>query len=290
MKNIILFFTVTFSILTYSQNVNKYIEKGKQKLDKKDYEGALKEFNKAIELDSTFSESYYYRASVLFDTERFEDVIKDLNKSILLNPNFTQALILRGKCNIKIENKEKACADFSKAKQLGDSIADKYLKEYFCELSIQKGENLILDFPESENWKITYQNFEKDQNIILLRHSNETLENWTEQAGMASSKGITGVNLVEEMEVFYQQQLKISPKAKFTFINKDLTSKHPWIMFSIESIYNEDCNCNESKICYFIQGKQSFYSCFRSIRGEKISNDKLNSLKEFFLKTEIVNQ
>src|SRR5206468_2718494 len=98
---------------------------------------------------------------------------------------------------------------------------------------VQKGENIILDFPESENWKVTYRSSEKGQNIVLLGRSNENLKNWTELAGMSAILGIRGVDLEAEMKDFYNQERKTSTKAKLTYIDKDLTAKFPWIMFTI---------------------------------------------------------
>ena len=288
MKKTILLIALSFSHIVYGQTAIMHLENGKIKQGKKDYEGALKEYNKAIESDSSFSEAYYCRASILFTNQKFTEAINDLDKSIIFNPKYSKAILLRGNCNVKIDNKAKACEDFTAAKQLGDSIADKYIQDYFCEYKAEKGENIVLDFPEKENWRITYKDFKNNQNIFFLGRSNETLDNWTEQAGISSIVGIKNTDLVRAMNDFYTQEKEISPKAKLTFIQKDLTAKYPWIMYSIESIYNKECQCYESKFCYLIQGKQSFYSCFRSVKAKSFSAEQKEGLAKFFKTCEIV--
>lgn len=290
MKRLILLTTLFYSFLTFGQTASEHLEIGRLKQEKRDFKGAMKEFDRAIEIDSSFADAYYSRASILFDNAKFKEAILDLNKSISLNPKITKALILRGLSNVKTDNKELACEDFIKAKQLGDALADNFIQEYFCVSKVQKGENIVLDFPESENWKITYQSSENGQSIYLLGRSNETTNNWTELAGMSAIVGIKGVDLEIEMKELYNQERESSPKAKLTYIDKDLTSKYPWIMFTIESIYNEECKCYESKLCYLTQGQQSFYSCFRLVRGEKLTKNSLDKLKRFFLKTEIITE
>ncbi len=288
MKNIILFFTLSISLAAYGQTATKHFENGKLKQEQKDEAGALKEFNKAIEADATFSEAYYYRAAILFNNKKFTAAISDLDKAIALNSNYTAALLLRGNSHIKTDHKEQACEDFILAKQLGDSLANTYVREYFCEYKAEKGENIVLDFPEKENWRITYQDFADKQNIFLLGRSNETLENWTEQAGICSIIGVKGVDLEGEMNDFYQQEKETSPKAKLTFLEKDLSAKHPWIMYAVESLYNKECKCYESKIYYFVQGEQSFYSCFRSVRGKSFSAEQKERITKFFKTCEVV--
>lgn len=275
-------------MIAYGQTASKHLENGKSKQEQKDEVGALKDFTKAIEADAAFDEAYYCRAAILFNNKKYTEAIRDLDKAILLNPKYTAALLLRGNSFIKTDQKERACEDFMQAKQLGDSLADPSILEYFCEYKPMKGENIVLDFPEQENWHITYQDFSDKQNIFFLGRSNETLENWTEQAGICSFIDIKGVDVVEEMNAFYQQEKERSPKAKLTFIEKDLSAKHPWILYTVESLYNKECKCYESKVCYLIQGEQSFYSCFRSVKGKSLSAEQKARITKFFKTCEIV--
>ncbi len=58
-----------------------------------DYEGAIEDFNKAIELDPEDNYSFYLRAYCYFELGDFESAIDDLNKSIELDQdNFNTEL------------------------------------------------------------------------------------------------------------------------------------------------------------------------------------------------------
>ena len=100
-------------ILSYQ----KYEEANKL-LSKKDYEGAIKLYNEAIELNPNYSESYCNRATAYLELKQYERAIQNYNKAIELNPNFARAYINRGKAYKKLGDKSKAEADFKKYDKL----------------------------------------------------------------------------------------------------------------------------------------------------------------------------
>jgi tetratricopeptide (TPR) repeat protein len=324
MRLLFVLIVLHFSLLTWAQSVPDYVENGRLKQKKRDFRGAIKEYEKAIQIDSAnkiafynkaisesfikdyssalndlnqslkidsnFADAIFRRASILFEKGKYDLSIGDLNKFISLRPKHSKALILRGKSYIKIENKDKACTDFIKAKRLGDTTANKYVQQYFCESKVQQGESLVLDWPIAENWKITYQSSKDNKNVYLLARANETSKNWTESAGMMSVMGVTGVDLPKEMMNMFVNTQGGSTKANFTFIDKDLDANYPWIMFIIETINNKECQCYESQFWYILQGKQAVYSCFRSVRGSTFTAAQKDKFKKFFKTSKILNK
>jgi tetratricopeptide (TPR) repeat protein len=69
---------------------------------KKDFEGALKEFAYAIELDPDHVESYDYRADVFLDLGQFEKAIDEYNRAIRIDPNYAAAYFSRGRAYEKL--------------------------------------------------------------------------------------------------------------------------------------------------------------------------------------------
>src|ERR1700679_3956126 len=53
--------TILCSMSTFGQTALKHLENAKFKQNKNDYNGALKEFDNAIKIDSTFTEAYILR-------------------------------------------------------------------------------------------------------------------------------------------------------------------------------------------------------------------------------------
>lgn len=146
----------------------------------------------------------------------------------------------------------------------------------------------MLHWPENENWKVG-SNQENEQIAMLeLIHSNETLENWTEFGSMMSIKGVKNIPVDKAMNMMYDQTKLNSPKAKLTFIEKDDSAEHPWIIFTIESPRFKDDKKPESQLWYIVQGKQALYTNFRAIKESSIPQDLRDKWIIFFKTGKIV--
>lgn len=141
-----------------------------------------------------------------------------------------------------------------------------------------------------ENWKIG-TNQENEKMVMLeLIHSNETLENWTEIGTMMAIKGVTNFAMDEAMNLMYEQTKKSAPKAKLTFIEKDETVEHPWIIFTIESPSFKADKTPESQLWYIVQGKSSLYTNFRAVKKATVPADLKDKWIKFFKSGKIVNK
>lgn len=89
-----------------------------------EYEMAMRDFDKVIELSPTFVYAYYNRAYVCCMMNNYEAAIADLNKSIELYPNFAEAYYNRGLIYLKTGHTKAGIADISKAGELG--VVDAY--------------------------------------------------------------------------------------------------------------------------------------------------------------------
>lgn len=123
MKKLLIFISILFLTLGAFAQANKtaqdYIESGKTKLEEGKFQEALKDFNKAIELDPNNAEAYLKRTSVksglMFDDT---DILKDCNKALELEPNNPKALVNRGIIKVNLKKEEEAIDDFNKALEL----------------------------------------------------------------------------------------------------------------------------------------------------------------------------
>jgi tetratricopeptide (TPR) repeat protein len=86
----------------------KLIEKAKLELEKRSYDTAIKDCNKAIELDSTFIEAYYYIGIVNNEKEDYTTAIEYFKKAIDLHPNHAKAWNHMGFSNEKLDQFDQA--------------------------------------------------------------------------------------------------------------------------------------------------------------------------------------
>lgn len=75
----------------YSQTAKDYYIKGCDKIDLKDYIGAIADFNKAIELNHEYINAYYNRGSAKGNLQDFRGAIADFNIAIKLNAKLAVA-------------------------------------------------------------------------------------------------------------------------------------------------------------------------------------------------------
>ena len=64
--------------------------------------------------------------------ENYQPALKDLNKAIELNSEDASYYKLRGNIHYQLEDDLKACEDWERAKNMGDSSVNYYLRQY-CE-------------------------------------------------------------------------------------------------------------------------------------------------------------
>lgn len=91
---------------------------GVAKFNKEDYQGALVDYTKAIELDPNFVIAYYNRGRAYYDLVSYDLAIADYFKAIALDPNFAPAYHSRGFAYQQKGDKQIAIEDLKKAAEL----------------------------------------------------------------------------------------------------------------------------------------------------------------------------
>jgi protein O-mannosyl-transferase len=111
-----------------------YLNRGIAYAKENQYDKAIEDISKAIQLDTNYTKAYYnnakayYNRGNLYMNERkFEMALKDFDKSIELNPEYTQAYYNRGNIYADMQDYDKALADYSKAIELNPEGAKAYI-------------------------------------------------------------------------------------------------------------------------------------------------------------------
>lgn len=107
----------------YQQQADAHLVKG-------EYDLALADYSKVIELNPKSANSYLSRGLSYYYKESYNQAISDYNKGIELAPNESMAYFNRGDSYEKLGNTEKAVADYQKAVALNpnNDAAKKALK------------------------------------------------------------------------------------------------------------------------------------------------------------------
>ena len=95
---------------------NFYLQGG-DKLNRKDYQGAIADFTRAIELNPNYIEAYYSRSLGHYRQRDAGSAIADLTQAIELNPKYTQAYVQRGVVQANSRNASASLSDYRSGPQ-----------------------------------------------------------------------------------------------------------------------------------------------------------------------------
>jgi tetratricopeptide (TPR) repeat protein len=102
-------------------NAYKYYESGLEKDACNDFDGAILDYTKAIEIDKKFIDAYRNRASVYCSLGNYEGAIEDYSKIIELNPEDIYAYEDRGLSKYSLKNYIGAIEDFNEIIKLDEN-------------------------------------------------------------------------------------------------------------------------------------------------------------------------
>jgi tetratricopeptide (TPR) repeat protein/uncharacterized membrane protein len=106
--------------------VELYNDRGWEKTAKKDYEAALADYDKALELDPKSSLTYKNRGLLHYHKEEYDAAIADFDKAIEIDPDYIEAYASRGDVYQDEEKLDQSIDNYLKALSLNPN--DKYRK------------------------------------------------------------------------------------------------------------------------------------------------------------------
>ena len=119
MKKILFTLALLVSFNSFGQTSTEYFNRGYDKAEANDYNGAISDYTKAIELDPNYANAYYNRGISKKNLKDYNGAISDFNKSIELNPNYAVVYNNRGIAKYYNKDLKGACEDGKKSASLG---------------------------------------------------------------------------------------------------------------------------------------------------------------------------
>ena len=99
-------------------------------LKARQFQRALDDIVKAIEMNPTDLTYQAEHAVVNLRVGRYEEAIQILNNILKADPKYAEAYRLLGLCQIQLKKTDDACGNFKKAKELGDPNVDELITKY----------------------------------------------------------------------------------------------------------------------------------------------------------------
>ena len=109
-----------------------YSMRGNAKRNLGDFDGAISDQNKALDFDPLYADGYFNRGSAKYKMGDFTSAIEDYTQVIKINPKDSDAFFNRANIKKEIGDMRGACEDWKKGAELGDEDAVKLVQEH-CE-------------------------------------------------------------------------------------------------------------------------------------------------------------
>ena len=94
--------------------------KGRELFLSKDYDSAIEQFNKVIEMDEKYVEAYNMRGNCYLALKKNDEAVKDFSKAIELNPDNRGAYLNRSSAFKAMGKLPQAKSDALKANKMSD--------------------------------------------------------------------------------------------------------------------------------------------------------------------------
>ena len=119
---------------TADQQARQFLDQGIVKALAGDYQGAIQNYNQAIQLGSENATIYYNRGVAFYTLGNAEAALQDLNRAIQLDPSNAEAYGNRGAIRLEQQDRQGAVQDFQHAVKLfsqrGDTDAAQALQTW----------------------------------------------------------------------------------------------------------------------------------------------------------------
>ena len=110
----------------HAQSAEDFLDAGVEKGRSGDYQGAIAELDKAIEINPMYTDAYYIRGYAKDELEDYQGAIADYSKAIEINPQYFFAYSNRGLAKDELEDYQGAIADYNKAIEINPRHAAVY--------------------------------------------------------------------------------------------------------------------------------------------------------------------
>lgn len=141
--------------------VEFYIRRGNALYNNKDYDSAIADYNKALEINPNDALALYNRGFIWVANQEYDNAIKDYDKVIEIDPSYISAYVIKASVLKVIGKYNEALENYNKAIEIYPSFANAYynrglaLKEQNVDLDRSKQDfqkYLELTDDENDNW------------------------------------------------------------------------------------------------------------------------------------------
>lgn len=126
-------------------NARTYLEIGNARLKLNDYKGAILDYSKSIELDSNHADTYHNRSIAKSKLADYQGVIDDCTKTIEIDNNYTSAYFNRGTAYANLQEFMEAIVDMNSVIKLDPNNSNAFKNRGICMYEFEQYDSALKD-------------------------------------------------------------------------------------------------------------------------------------------------
>ena len=110
-----------------SREVLTFFSHGNTHFRMQQYDDAIVDYTRAIDIDSAFVQAYFYRGATYDTVQRYDKAIADYTRAIEIDSTYAEAYINRGATYDTVQRYDEAIADYTRAIEIDSTYAEAYI-------------------------------------------------------------------------------------------------------------------------------------------------------------------
>ena len=169
-KLLITSFLVSILFYACSPSIEDLHKSGDKKYQLNDFNGAILDYTKAIEIDSAYSKSFYMRGlckQALMDND---SAFLDFNKAIAIDSTKYNYYLKRGRIRVSVRQLKLAIKDFNKSIELEPESSNSYVERGAVKNSLGDKRGALLDFEKAISLNPKNANAYFERGLLYLEY------------------------------------------------------------------------------------------------------------------------
>lgn len=252
-----------------TKNAEDYYNKGIEKFDRKDYQEAIKDFNRAIKIAPDYGEAYVKRGNSRYFLGNKRSAIEDYERAIEINPNYAEAYSNRGDLCYELGDYQAAIKDYNRASEINPNYANAYFKRGIVRIYLGDYQRAIEDYTQAVKINRDYAEsyFLRGYARIYLGDYQAAIEDYTQAtevnpnyADAYYNRGFLHYNLGNYQAAIedYDRAIEINPNYADAYYNRGNARSHLEYKQSAIEDFRKAANLYEQ------EGKESDYQNARN--------------------------
>ncbi|NMF65839.1 serine protease [Brasilonema octagenarum] len=209
------------------------ISSGGAKKNRKDYQGAIADYNQALLINPNNPDAYYGRGLAYYYLKKYQAALEDVNKLLQLSPKNAFAYVVRGCIRTLLGDKQAALTDFNQALQLDPKHVNAYNNRGVIRQELGDKQAALADFNQAiqldPKLALAYTNrgdirYDLGDKQAALADYNQAIQLDPKDANAYITRGKFRYESGDKQAALadYNQAIQLDPKLALAYTNRGL--------------------------------------------------------------------